>query len=109
MNELQDLKERLRIFSIERDWEQFHDPKNLALALSIEAAELNECFLWKNPEDAKKEKVQEELADVFLYAISLADKYDFDIHQICVDKINRNAEKYPVDKAKGTAKKYNEL
>ena len=109
MNELQDLKDRLRTFSIERDWEQFHDPKNLALALSIEAAELNECFLWKNPEDAKKEKVQEELADVFLYAISLADKYDFDIHQICVDKINRNAKKYPVDKAKGTAKKYNEL
>lgn len=109
MNEIQDIKEKLRQFSIERDWDQFHDPKNLALALSIEASELNECFLWKKPEDAKKDKVKEELADVFLYAISLADKYDFDVHQICLDKIKRNAEKYPVEKAKGNAKKYNEF
>lgn len=109
MDKLQDIAFKLRKFSEERDWDQFHDPKNLALALSIEAAELNECFLWKKPEEAKLEKVKEELADVFLYAISLADKYGFDIHQICTDKIGLNAIKYPIEKAKGSAKKYSEL
>ena len=109
MKELQDIRDRLRQFTEERDWEQFHDEKNLTLALSIEASELNECFLWKTLEQANKDKVKEELADVFLYAIMLADKYDFDIHQICLDKIRRNAEKYPVEKAKGSAKKYSEL
>ena len=109
MKDLQDIRDRLRQFTEERDWEQFHDEKNLALALSIEASELNECFLWKTPEQANRDKVKEELADVFLYAVMLADKYDFDIHQICLDKIQRNAEKYPVEKAKGSAKKYSEL
>ncbi len=109
MKNLQDIRDRLRQFKEERDWEQFHDAKNLALALSIEASELNECFLWKTPEQVNRDKVKEELADVFLYAVMLADKYDFDIHQICLDKIQRNAEKYPVEKAKGSAKKYSEL
>lgn len=96
-------------FRNERDWEQFHNPKDLALAISIEAGELLEQFLWKNHEEAKREKVKEELADIFAYALLLADKYDFDVKEIILEKIKKNGEKYPVDKAKGTAKKYNEL
>ena len=103
------IRDRLRQFNNERDWEQFHDAKNLALSISIEAAELNECFLWKNAEEADKAKVEEELADVFLCAIMLADKYGIDIKDICLKKIEKNAQKYPVEKEKGKAKKYNEL
>jgi len=100
---------RLRQFNSERDWEQFHDPKNLALSLSIEAAELNEAFLWKKAEEADVEKVKEELADVFINAFMIADKYNLDVEDICMSKIAKNEAKYPVDKAKGVAKKYNEL
>ncbi len=96
-------------FRNERDWEQFHNAKDLALAISIEAGELLELFLWKNAEDANKEKVKEELADIFSFAFLLADKYGFDVKQIILDKIRVNSEKYPVSKAKGTAKKYDEL
>ncbi len=96
-------------FRNERDWEQFHNPKDLALAISIEAGELLEAFLWKDSEDAKREKVQEELADIFAYAFLLADKYEFNVKDIVLDKIETNNKKYPVDKAKGTAKKYTEL
>ena len=96
-------------FRDERDWNQFHNPKDLSIALSIEANELLEQFLWKNHEDANKDKIQEELADVFAYAFLLADKLNLDVEKIVLDKIKRNGEKYPVDKAKGTAKKYNEL
>lgn len=99
----------LRKFTRERDWEQFHDAKNLALGLSIEAAELNEAFLWKSPEEASPEQVAEELADVFLFAFMLADKYGLDPRTICLDKIRRNAAKYPPEKARGSAKKYTEL
>lgn len=96
-------------FRDERDWAQFHNPKDLALALNIEAAELLELFLWKNAEDANVEKIKEELADVFSYALLLAEKYNLDVKQIILDKIKHNDAKYPVDKAKGTAKKYDEL
>jgi NTP pyrophosphatase (non-canonical NTP hydrolase) len=99
----------LKQFRNDRDWEQFHNPKDLAIAMSIEASELMELFLWKNAEDADKEKVKEELADVFAFAFLLADKYEFDIKKIVLDKIRKNGEKYPVDKSKGSAKKYNEL
>lgn len=99
----------LRRFTDERDWEQFHDGKNLALALSIEVAELNEAFLWKSADEVDVDKVKEELADVFNYAFHIAMKYDLDVKEICLNKIARNAVKYPVDKAKGSAKKYNEL
>ena len=109
MNDWKELQNALLKFRDERDWEQFHNPKDLALALSIEAAELNELFLWKNPEDANKDKIKEELADVLAYTLLLASRYDLDINQIVLDKINKNAEKYPVDRAKGTAKKYDEL
>lgn len=109
MSEIENIISKLREFNEERDWEQFHDSKNLALALSIEAGELNEAFLWKKAEDANEDKIKEELADVFLYAFMLADKYNLDVNKICMDKINRNAEKYPVEKSKGSSKKYTEL
>ena len=109
MSDLEELRKAIVQFTKERDWDQFHNGKDLALALSIEAAELNEAFLWKDAKDVNVDKVKEELADIFNYAILLADKYDLDIKQIVVDKIKRNAEKYPVDKSYGSAKKYNEL
>lgn len=109
MSDLQELRESIVEFTEERDWDQFHNGKDLALALSIEAAELNEAYLWKDAKDVNVEKVKEELADIFNYAILLADKYDLDIKQIIMDKLKRNAEKYPVEKAYGSAKKYNEL
>lgn len=109
MSDLEDLRKAIVQFTQERDWDQFHNGKDLALALSIEAAELNEIFLWKEAKEVNVEKVKEELADVFNYAILIADKYGLDIKQIVLDKIKRNAEKYPIDKAFGSAKKYNEL
>lgn len=109
MSDLEDLRQSIVKFTQERDWDQFHNGKDLALALSIEAAELNEAFLWKEASQVNIEKVKEELADIFNYAILIADKYDLDIKQIVLDKLRRNAEKYPVDKAYGSAKKYNEL
>jgi NTP pyrophosphatase (non-canonical NTP hydrolase) len=109
MTETQEIIYALIKFRNERDWAQFHNPKDLALAINVEAGELLELFLWKNAEEANKEKVKEELADVFAFAFLLADKYDLNIKQIILDKIKQNGEKYPVDKAKGTAKKYNEL
>ena len=109
MSDLEELRQAVVLFTQERDWDQFHDGKNLALALSIEAAELNEAFLWKEAKDVKVDKVKEELADIINYALLIADKYNLDIKQIVLDKIRRNAEKYPVEKAYGSAKKYNEL
>ena len=109
MNDLEELRKAIMQFTQERDWDQFHNGKDLALALSIEAAELNEAFLWKDPKDVNVEKVKEELADVFNYAIQIADKYNLDVKQIVLDKLKKNAEKYPVEKAYGSAKKYNEL
>lgn len=109
MNDFKEIIDKLLAFRNERDWQQFHNPKDLSLAISIESGELLELFLWKNAEDANPEKVKEELADIFAFAFLLADKYGFDVKQIVLDKIKLNSEKYPVDKAKGTAKKYNEL
>jgi NTP pyrophosphatase (non-canonical NTP hydrolase) len=109
MTDIEEITQKLIEFRDERDWKQFHNPKDLSLAISIEAAELLELFLWKDAEEAKVEKVKEELADVLAYAFLLAEKYQLDVKQIVLDKIAKNAEKYSVDKAKGTAKKYNEL
>ncbi|MCH4811344.1 nucleotide pyrophosphohydrolase [Vreelandella neptunia] len=106
---MDDVIARLRQFRDDRDWKQFHNPKDLSLALSIEAAELLEVFLWKNPEKANVDKVKEELADVFAYAFLLADSYGLDVRKIMLDKIELNEIKYPVNKAKGSAKKYTEL
>lgn len=106
---IEQLLVELRHFTHERDWEQFHNGKDLALALSIEAAEVNQLFLWKSPENVNIEKLQDELADVLNYAFMLADKYNFDIESIMRNKMIKNGEKYPVEKAKGNAKKYNEF
>lgn len=109
MSDIKELSEAILKFSQERDWDQFHNGKDLALALSIEAAELNEAFLWKDASEVNAEKVKEELADIFNYAILIAAKYDLDIKQIVLDKLRKNEEKYPVAKAYGNARKYNEL
>ena len=109
MSDINLILEELRQFNQDRDWDQFHNGKDLAIGLSVEASELLEAFLWKNPEDAKVEKIREELADVLNYAFQMADKYNLDIKEIMLEKIRKNAAKYPVEKSKGSAKKYNEL
>lgn len=109
MTDIEQILKELRQFNQERDWDQFHNGKDLAIGLSVEASELLECFLWKSPEDVNPEKIREELADVLNYAFQMADKYDLDIKEIMLEKIRRNARKYPVEKARGSAKKYNEL
>lgn len=106
---MEEIIKELVNFRNDRDWAQFHNPKDLALAINVEAGELLEQFLWKSDEEANKEKVKEELADVFAFAFLLADKYGFDVKEIVLEKIKKNGEKYPVEKSKGTAKKYNEL
>lgn len=109
MNDIEQLTEILRQFRDERDWAQFHNAKDLALALNIEAGELLEAFLWKTPEQADIDCVKEELADVMTFALLLADKYGLDVKQIVLEKMEKNALKYPVEKSKGSAKKYTEL
>ena len=109
MNDIEAILAELRKFNQERDWDQFHNGKDLAVAISIEAGELLEAFLWKAAEDAKVEKVREELADVLNFAFQMADRYNLNIKDIMLEKIRKNAEKYPVEKAKGSAKKYNEI
>lgn len=109
MSDIDVILGELRRFNQERDWDQFHNGKDLAIGLAVEASELLESFLWKSPEDANLEKVREELADVLNYAFQLADKYNLDVKEIMLEKIHKNATKYPVEKAKGSAKKYNEL
>ncbi len=106
---MQEIIDALLKFRNDRDWEKFHNPKDLSIALSIEANELLEQFLWKSVEEANHDKVKEELADVFAYAFLLADTMKFDIKQIVLDKIQQNAIKYPIEKSRGNAKKYNEL
>jgi NTP pyrophosphatase (non-canonical NTP hydrolase) len=112
MKESEEIIQALLKFRNERDWAQFHNTKNLAVALSIEAAELNELFLWKDIKDSEtveKEKIKEELADVFAYAFLLAEKHNLDVKEIILSKIKLNEIKYPIVKAKGSSKKYNEL
>lgn len=110
-----ELRDALRLFAAERDWDQFHFPKNLAIALSVEAAELLEHFQWiPDLESAAlpaetHAKIRHELADVLLYLILLADKLDIDLAAAAVDKMTINAKKYPVHKARGTSKKYTDL
>jgi NTP pyrophosphatase (non-canonical NTP hydrolase) len=109
MSEIEKITEALRKFRDDRDWSQFHNPKDLAIAINVEAGELLELFLWKTAGEASIEKVKEELADILAFSLLLADKYGFDIPKIIQEKIAKNGEKYPVDKARGSAKKYNEL
>ena len=109
MTDIEAMVAALREFRDERDWAQFHNAKDLAIALSVEANELLEIFLWKSPHDVELDRVREELADVFAFALLLADKYGLDVRAIVEDKLAANRVKYPVEKAKGSAKKYNEL
>lgn len=109
MKESEEILQALLKFRNERDWEQFHNPKDLAVAINVEAGELLELFLWKNSTEANKERIKEELADVFAYAFLMAEKLNFDVKEIVLEKIKRNGEKYPVDKSKGNSRKYNEL
>lgn len=109
MDDIKEITGVLLKFRDERDWAQFHTAKDLALALNIEAGELLEAFLWKSSEQADIGKVKEELADVFAFAFLLAEKYDLDVKQIVMEKMEKNALKYPVEKARGVAKKYTEL
>ena len=109
MTTIKEAVEEIIRFRDERDWKQFHNAKDLALALSIESAELNELFLWKDASGADPEKLREELADVLMYAFLLAENQGLDILQILSDKLKKNGLRYPVDKARGSAKKYDQL
>lgn len=109
MSEISELTQKLIAFRDARDWKQFHNPKDLAIALSIESAELLEVFLWKSSEEASKDKIKEELADVLAYAFLLANECGLDVTEIVSAKIEANSLKYPVYKSKGSAKKYNEV
>ena len=104
---MDDIKQELLVFQKERDWKKFHIPENLAKSISIEAAELLEHFQWQKEYD--ENEVAEELADVLIYCLYMADAMDFDVKEIILNKMGKNALKYPVDKSKGNAKKYTEL
>jgi len=114
LTEITKLQERLRAFAEQRDWKQFHSPKNLSMALIVEAAELAEHFQWLTQEESfnlvneKLEAVGEELADIFVYLVRLADQLDIDLSEVVERKIGLNERKYPADKVRGSAKKYNE-
>ena len=115
MTELEALRERLREFSAAREWDQFHSPKNLAMALSAEAGELLEVFQWlteaqsRGLEPAARARADEEIADVLLYLVRLADQLGIDPVAAAGRKLEKNARKYPADKARGNARKYDEL
>lgn len=112
---LEELRGALRRFAAERDWDRFHSPKNLAAALSVEASELLEHFQWLSEDEswtlepAKREAVSQELADVLLYLVRLADRLDVDLAAAARRKLQLNAEKYPVERARGSHRKYTEL
>jgi len=115
MNELEEIKLAIRKFRDERDWMQFHNPKNLACSISIEAAELLEHFQWKTPQESesiskkKGEEIAHEMADIAVYLIELSDNLGIDLIQAIKSKLAINEAKYPVAKAKGSAAKYTEL
>jgi len=107
------LTEEINKFVTDRDWEKFHTPKNLSMALSVEASELMEHFLWENDasdslDDNKRDKISQELADVFIYLIRLSEVLEVDILKSVENKLAINREKYPVDMVKGSSKKYTE-
>jgi NTP pyrophosphatase (non-canonical NTP hydrolase) len=112
---LTQLRDALREFAAERDWDQYHSPKNLASALAVEAAELLERFQWLTEDQSRTlppeelQKVREEMADVLNYLVRLADKLDVNLLEAAREKMKLNAQKYPADKARGSAKKYSEL
>lgn len=111
---LEALKLRLREFAAERDWQQFHSPKNLAMALIVEAAELVEHFQWLSESESedlspqRRQQVAHELADILVYLVRLADRLDIDLLRSVDEKLKLNAEKYPVERVRGSARKYTE-
>jgi len=107
--EIKDITNKLITFRDERDWQQFHNSKDLALAISIESSELLELFLWKNAEEVNVEKLKDELADVIAYCLLLAEKHKLSITEIVEAKILKNELKYPIEKAKGKSTKYTDL
>ena len=113
-SDLMMLRDKLRKFAEERDWDQFHSPKNLCMALMVEAAELMEHFQWLteaqsgNLDPAKKSVVAEELADILLYLVRLSDKLGVDMPEAALHKLEKNAAKYPADRVRGSSKKYSE-
>jgi dCTP diphosphatase len=115
MTDLESLRDQLRTFAAERDWDQFHSPKNLASALAVEAAELLEKFQWLTEVESQNlspdalEGVRQEVADVLLYLIRISDKLGIDLVAAAQEKIALNAKKYPVDLSRGSSKKYDEL
>jgi dCTP diphosphatase len=115
MTELKKIAETLEQFAVKRDWNQFHSPKNLSMALSVEVAELVEEFQWLTEDQSaslsadKLSKVKDELGDIFIYLVRLSSKLNIDLISAANEKIQKNDIKYPVEKAKGNAKKYTEL
>lgn len=111
-NPFKQLRDAMAQFTTERDWDQFHSPKNLAMALTVEASELQECFQWLTEEQSASldenqlSAVRDEIADVQLYLVSLAGKLNVDIEAACWEKMKKNTEKYPVERVKGSARKY---
>ena len=114
MSELDKIRDELREFVKDRDWDQFQSPKNLAMALSVEAAELLEHFQWLTEDQSaklpaeKQKQVAQEMSDILIYLVRLSDKLDIDLLTEATEKLKLNAEKYPAEKVRGSAKKYNE-
>ncbi len=114
MRDLAELKQRVREFVAERDWDRFHSPKNLAMALSVEASELVELFQWITEEESaaldagRRQRAAEELADVLWFLVRVADRLDIDLLEAAEAKLVQNAKKYPVERVRGQSKKYNE-
>jgi NTP pyrophosphatase (non-canonical NTP hydrolase) len=114
VRDLADLQDRLRAFVAERDWDQFHSPKNLSMALSVEAAELVEIFQWLTEaessalDDDRQSRVEAELADILVYLVRIADRLEVDLLQAATRKLEENARKYPAARVRGRALKYDE-
>lgn len=112
---IEDLKERLKTFAYERDWSQFHSPKNLTMALIVEAAELVEVFQWVTDEESERlsqkdlQRASDEVADIFLYLLMISDKLGVDLLKVAAEKIESNAVKYPIEKCFGKSDKYDQL
>lgn len=114
---LEKVKKELKNFSSDRDWDQFHSVKNLAMALSVECSELLEIFQWMSEEDSnqiknspeKLQNVRDEIADVFVYLMRISEKLNIDLELAVTEKMIKNAEKYPIEKARGNSKKYDDL
>ena len=107
MDKLEELKQRIKKFNLDRDWDQFHSPSNLAKSIAIEASELLECFQWSD--EYELQDVKDEMADVYVYLLDLANKLNIDLIDITNQKMDKNEAKYPIEKAKGNSTKYNKL